>query len=36
VTVGGRVRFAVDQGAAEQSGIVISSKLLGLAVSVTR
>lgn len=36
VTVGGRVRFAVDQAAAEQSGIVISSKLLGLAVSVTR
>ena len=36
VTIGGRIRFAVDQAAAEQSGITISSKLLGLAVSVTR
>jgi len=36
VTVGGRVRFAIDQAAAQYSGIAISSKLLGLAVSVNR
>jgi hypothetical protein len=36
VTVGGRVRFMIDQGLAEDSGITISSKLLGLAVKVTR
>ncbi|MBW8910371.1 MAG: YfiR family protein [Sphingomonas sp.] len=36
VTVEGRVRFMVDEAAAQGSGIVISSKLLGLAVSVTR
>jgi len=36
VTIGGRVRFAVNQAAAEQGGLAISSKLLGLAVSVTR
>jgi hypothetical protein len=36
VMVAGRVRFAIDEGAAQQNGIAISSKLLGLAVSVTR
>ncbi|WP_162875439.1 YfiR family protein [Sphingomonas crusticola] len=36
VMVGGRVRFMIDQGAAANSGITISSKLLGLAVSVAR
>lgn len=36
VMVGGRVRFVIDQGTAQESGIAISSKLLGLAVSVTR
>jgi hypothetical protein len=36
VMVGGRVRFVIDQGAAQASGIEISSKLLGLAVSVAR
>jgi hypothetical protein len=33
--VGGRVRFAVDLGAASQSGLGVSSKLLSLAVSVS-
>jgi hypothetical protein len=36
VMVGDRVRFMIDQGAAQQSGIAISSKLLGLAVNVLR
>lgn len=33
---GGRVRFAVDAGRAETSGLAISSKLLALATQVTR
>lgn len=32
----GRVRFQIDDGAARASGLVISSKLLSLAVSVER
>ncbi len=36
VQADGRVRFAVDAAAAEQSGIEISSKLLELAVKVER
>lgn len=36
VMIGGRVRFAVDEAAAQACGIEISSKLLGLAVSVNR
>jgi hypothetical protein len=36
VMVAGRVRFSIDQAAALNSGIAISSKLLGLAVSVNR
>jgi hypothetical protein len=36
VMVRGRVRFAVDQASAQQCGIAISSKLLGLAVSVNK
>jgi len=36
VMTAGRVRFMIDQGAAQESGIEISSKLLGLAVSVAR
>lgn len=36
VMVAGRVRFSIDQAAAQGSGIAISSKLLGLAVSVNR
>jgi hypothetical protein len=36
VMVAGRVRFMIDQAAAQDSGIAISSKLLGLAVSVNR
>ncbi len=36
VMVAGHVRFSIDQAAAQGSGIAISSKLLGLAVSVTR
>ncbi len=32
----GRVRFAIDQQAAKTSGLVLSSKLLGLAVEPTR
>jgi hypothetical protein len=36
VMIAGRVRFTIDQSAAQNSGIAISSKLLGLAVSVTR
>ena len=36
VMVAGRVRFMVDQAAAQDSGIAISSKLLGLAVSVNK
>jgi len=36
VMVSGRVRFMIDQAAAQESGIAISSKLLGLAVSVNK
>jgi len=36
VMVAGRVRFSINQAAAQNSGIAISSKLLGLAVSVNR
>ena len=36
VTVAGRVRFTIDQNAAQTSGIAISSKLLEQAVNVTR
>jgi hypothetical protein len=36
VTTAGRVRFMIDLGTAQNSGIAISSKLLGLAVSVAR
>ena len=36
VTIGRRVRFTIDEAAAQQSGILISSKLLDLAVRVTR
>jgi len=36
VMMAGRVRFSIDQAAAQGSGIAISSKLLGLAVSVNR
>ncbi|WP_404712937.1 YfiR family protein [Sphingomonas sp. MMS24-J13] len=36
MTLDGRVRFAVDAAAAEQSGLQISSKLLELAVKVAR
>ena len=36
VMVAGRVRFTIDQAAAQDSGIAISSKLLGLAVSVNK
>lgn len=36
VLVGGRVRFAINMAAAQDSGIQISSKLLGLAVKVER
>lgn len=36
VMVSGRVRFLIDEGAAQQSGVSISSKLLGLALSVVR
>jgi len=36
VTVRGRVRFAINQSAAQECGIAISSKLLGLAVSVNK
>jgi hypothetical protein len=36
VTVGDRLRFTIDQAAAQQHGIAISSKLLGLAVNVAR
>lgn len=36
VMVSGRVRFTIDLAAAQNSGIAISSKLLGLAVSVNR
>ncbi len=32
----GRVRFAIDDSAARANGLVISSKLLGLAVKVDR
>ncbi|WP_250890245.1 YfiR family protein [Sphingobium nicotianae] len=32
----GRVRFQIDEGAARSNGLVISSKLLGLAISVER
>jgi hypothetical protein len=34
--VGGRVRFAVDVGAAQRGNIALSSKLLGLAMEVDR
>ena len=33
---GGRVRFEIDNGAARAARLVISSKLLGLAVTVTK
>jgi hypothetical protein len=36
VMQGGRVRFQIDNGAARANGLVISSKLLGLAISVER
>jgi YfiR/HmsC-like len=36
IMMAGRVRFMVDQAAAQDSGIAISSKLLGLAVSVNK
>jgi hypothetical protein len=36
VMVAGRVRFMIDQNAAQNSGIAISSKLLEQAVNVTR
>lgn len=36
VTQGGRVRFHIDEGAARANGLKISSKLLGLALSVDR
>lgn len=36
VMVAGRVRFSIDQAAAQECGIAISSKLLGLAVKVNR
>lgn len=36
VMVAGRVRFTIDQNAAQGSGIAISSKLLEQAVNVTR
>ncbi|MCE7797109.1 YfiR family protein [Sphingobium sufflavum] len=36
VTQAGRIRFQIDDGAARANGLVISSKLLGLAVSVGR
>lgn len=36
VMMAGRVRFSIDQAAAQGNGIAISSKLLGLAVSVNR
>lgn len=36
MTVQGHVRFAINQAAAAGNGIEISSKLLGLAVKVTR
>ena len=36
VMVAGRVRFTIDQNAAQNSGIAISSKLLEQAVNVTR
>jgi len=35
-TVGRRVRFTIDQAAAQEGGITISSKLLELAVNVSR
>lgn len=36
VMQGGRVRFQIDSGAARTNGLTISSKLLGMAVSVER
>ncbi len=36
VMQGGRVRFQIDDSEARENGLVISSKLLGLAVSVDR
>lgn len=36
VMQGGRVRFQIDDGAARANGLVINSKLLGLALSVER
>ena len=36
MTAAGRVRFTIDQAAAEESGVTISSKLLELAVTVSR
>jgi hypothetical protein len=34
VVVGGRVRFFIDEAAAAERGLLISSRLLGLAVAV--
>ena len=36
ILVGGRVRFEIDAGRADQSGLTISSKLLALAADVKR
>jgi hypothetical protein len=36
VMVAGRLRFTIDQNAAQNNGIAISSKLLEQAVNVTR
>ena len=36
VLVGGRVRFFIDQGAAQRRGLNISSRLLTLAIGVTQ
>jgi hypothetical protein len=36
MAVAGRVRFTIDQAAAQEGGITISSKLLELAVNVSR
>jgi hypothetical protein len=32
----GKVRFSIDAGQADRNGVAISSKLLALAVKVTR
>lgn len=36
VKLGGRVRFQIDAAAAKASGLVVSSKLLGLAISADK